>query len=96
SLKYAVQNKPLNHWPAPVVDYLNDSIDAAELISYVMDTAQETEAHTYIGLKLRANHQPEQAKPHFEWVARHGDTRVFEYTLARVLTLHDSVALLAP
>ncbi|WPJ95486.1 tetratricopeptide repeat protein [Coraliomargarita algicola] len=96
ALKYAQHNKPLNQWPSPVIDYLSDSIDAAELISYVTDSAQETEAHTYIGLKLRANHQNEAAKRHFNWVARHGDTRVFEYTLARALNIQNSVALLAP
>jgi tetratricopeptide (TPR) repeat protein len=96
ALKYAVQNKPQNRWPAPVIDYLTDSIDAAELISYVTDTAQETEAHTYIGLKLKADLHEDEAKRHFGWVARHGDTRVFEYTLARALNLQDSVALLAP
>lgn len=96
TLKYAVQNKPLNRWPAPVIDYLADTIDASELISYVMDTAQETEAHTYIGLKLRATNRESEAKKHLEWVARKGDPRVFEYTLARALNLQDSVALLVP
>ncbi len=96
TLKYAVQNKPLNQWPAPVIDYLNDTINTAELISYVMNPAQETEAHTYIGLKLRANAHIGEAKKHLEWVARHGDPRVFEFTLARALNLQDSVALLRP
>ncbi|MGZ0654633.1 tetratricopeptide repeat protein [Coraliomargarita sp. W4R53] len=96
SLRYATQNKPHNRWPAPVIDYLTDTISDDEMISYVTDTAQETEAHTYIGLKLRANNQAQESQLHLEWVARHGDTRVFEYTLARALKLQDSVALLAP
>lgn len=96
TLRYAVHNKPLNVWPAPVVDYLAGSIDAAELISYVQDTAQETEAHTYIGLKLRSAGEEATARKHLEWVARNGDSRVFEYTLARALNLQDSVALLIP
>ncbi|MFT5837200.1 MAG: tetratricopeptide (TPR) repeat protein [Candidatus Azotimanducaceae bacterium] len=96
ALKYAVRNKPLNQWPAPVIDYLTDTINASELISYVTDTAQETEAHTYIGLKLRETDQADEAKKHLEWVGRHGDSRVFEYTLARALNLQDSVALLVP
>jgi tetratricopeptide (TPR) repeat protein len=96
TLLYAAQNKPANIWPAPVIDYLTNSIDANELISFVTDTAQETEAHTYIGLKLRSTQLEDQAKKHLEWVARNGDTRVFEYTLARALNLQDSVALLIP
>lgn len=96
SLKYAVANKPHYSWPTPVIDYLTDNINAAELISYVTDSTQETEAHTYIGLKLRAAGRENEAKPHLEWVAKHGDPRVFEYTLARALNLHDSVALLTP
>jgi len=96
SLKYAVQNKPLNAWPAPVIDYLAGSINASELISFVTDSAHETEAHTYIGLKLRVTGHEQEAKEHLEWVAKHGDSRVFEYTLARALNLHDSVALLIP
>lgn len=94
SLRYAAQNKPANRWPAPIVDYLTDQIDASQLISFVTDSAQETEAHTYIGLKLRANQLEIKAQKHLEWVARNGDARVFEYTLARALNLQDSVALL--
>lgn len=96
TLKYAAQNKPLHSWPGPVIDYLADVIGATELISFVTDTAQETEAHTYIGLKLRAAGLDQDAKKHLDWVSRHGDRRVFEYTLARALNLQDSVALLVP
>tara|TARA_Y200000002_G_scaffold344480_1_gene317727 strand:+ start:1326 stop:2063 length:738 start_codon:yes stop_codon:yes gene_type:complete len=96
SLNYALRNKPLNAWPSPVIDYLAGSIVASELIGYVKDSAQETEAHTYIGLKLRAQGDENAAKKHLEWVARNGDRRVFEYTLARALNLQDSLALLIP
>jgi tetratricopeptide (TPR) repeat protein len=95
TLRYAMQNKPANRWPSPVIDYLGGVIQAPELISFVTDTAQETEAHTYIGLKLRQEGADAQAKRHLDWVARHGDTRVFEYTLARTLNLQDNVALLS-
>lgn len=96
TLKYALHNKPVNRWPAPVIDYLAGTFREPELISYVTDTAQETEAHTYIGLKLRHSDAEAQAKRHLNWVARYGDRRVFEYTLARSLNLRDSVALLTP
>ena len=96
TLKYAAQNKPVNRWPAPVIDYLTGTIGPSALISYVTDTAQETEAHTYIGLKLRATGLDQDSKKHLDWVSQHGDTRVFEYTLARTLNLQDSVALIVP
>ena len=96
SLNYALRNKPFNAWPSPVIDYLAGSIVASELIGYVKDSAQETEAHTYIGLKLRALGDDNAAKKHLEWVAQNGDRRVFEYTLARALNLQDSLALLIP
>jgi tetratricopeptide (TPR) repeat protein len=96
SLNYAVRNKPLNAWPSPVIDYLAGNIVASELIGCVQDSAQETEAHTYIGLKLRDQGDESAAKKHLEWVARNGDRRVFEYTLARALNLQDSLALLLP
>ena len=96
SLNYALRNKPLNAWPSPVIDYLAGSSTESELIGYVQDSAQETEAHTYIGLKLRAEGDEDAAQKHLEWVAQNGDKRVFEYTLARALKIHDSVVLLAP
>lgn len=94
TLRYAAENKPLNQWPSPVVDYLQGTITQNELISYVSDTTQETEAHTYIGLKLRGDGQLDSARKHLSWVAQHGDPRVFEYTLARVLNLREGVALI--
>jgi tetratricopeptide (TPR) repeat protein len=96
SLNYALRNKPINVWPSPVIDYLAGSSTASELIGYVQNSAQETEAHTYIGLKLRAEGDENTAKKHLEWVARNGDNRVFEYTLARALKFQDSVVLLVP
>ena len=96
SLDYALRNKPLNVWPSPVIDYLAGSSTASELIGYVQNSTQETEAHTYIGLKFRAEGDEDAAKKHLEWVARNGDKRVFEYTLARALKFQDSVVLLVP
>ena len=96
TLRYAAENKPLNRWPTPVVDYLQGTLSEAELISFVTDTTQETEAHTYIGLKRRNDGDADVAKKHLSWVAKHGDPRVFEYTLARVLNLRGGVALLNP
>jgi Tfp pilus assembly protein PilF len=97
ALKYARNNKPANNqWPTPVFDYLAGIINAPDLISYVRDTAQETEAHTYIGLQLRSQDKAEVAKMHLDWVAQNGDERVFEHMLARTLVRKqaDKVALL--
>lgn len=96
TLAYAQQNSKADVWPAPVIDYLVGKINHNELISYVIDTAEETEAHTYIGLKLRLDQQSEAAQAHLDWVSSNGDTRVFEYTLARALKLRESVAVLVP
>lgn len=93
TLDYMRKNKPANRWPAPVVDYVSEAITAPEMISFVTDTAEETEAHTYIGLVLRSRGLHEEALKHLGWVSRHGDTRVFEYTLARSLNLQHRVAL---
>lgn len=95
ALNYALRNKPaLNPWPHPVFDFLADKITTADLISHVSNSAEETEAHTYIGLKLRAQDDTVNASRHLDWVAAHGDPRVFEYTLARVLRGHGRVATL--
>lgn len=96
TLIYAQKNRPVNQWPAPIVDYLSGTIDQTSLISYVMDSAQETEAHTYIGLKLKHDEQFEAAQKHLNWVSHHGDPRVFEQTLARTFQLRNNVATLAP
>lgn len=93
TLDYSLRNKPERQWPAPVIDYLAGAIDAPEMISYVTDTAQETEAHTYIGLTLRTKGEREAAARHLDWVSREGDSRVFEYTLARTLNTQHGVAL---
>lgn len=93
TLAYAEKNRS-SVWPSPVIDHLTNRIDANELISFVTDTAEETEAHTYIGLKLKALGDLENSNRHLNWVSRQGDPRVFEYTLARSINLQTSVALL--
>jgi tetratricopeptide (TPR) repeat protein len=92
TLQYANKNKPVNQWPAPVIDYLSEAIDESELISYVTNSAEETEAHTYIGLYLRLLGETSKANQHLQWVSQHGDSQVFEYTLARAINLQTSVA----
>ena len=91
TLSYALQNRP-GAWPTPVVDYLAGQMDASELISQVTNSAEETEAHTYIGLRLKSLGEAERSRRHLSWVARRGDPRVFEYTLARSLNLQLSIA----
>lgn len=85
ALEYALKNRGYD-WPGPVVDYFSGSTDADELISSVKSRAEETEAHTYIGLQLRLQGEVEAASRHLEWVQRQGDPRVFEYTLARAIS----------
>jgi tetratricopeptide (TPR) repeat protein len=92
TLAYANKNKPVNQWPAPVIDYLSEKIGEADLISFVTNPAEETEAHTYIGLYLRLLGETDAADQHLKWVSQNGNPQVFEYTLARALHLQNSVA----
>lgn len=94
TLSYAQSNHDPNLWPAPIIGFLTGKIGQADLISFVMDSTEETEAHTYIGLKLRSENQLAAAGRHLEWVSQHGDQRVFEYTLARAIRFRNSVAVL--
>ncbi|MGK0309348.1 MAG: tetratricopeptide (TPR) repeat protein [Lentimonas sp.] len=94
ALQYASKDKSANKWPAPVIDYLNGKIDEAVLISFVTNLAEETEAHTYIGLYMRLLGETEKANRHLNWVSQHGDSQVFEYTLAKALKLQSDVVLL--
>ncbi|MGB0744772.1 MAG: tetratricopeptide repeat protein, partial [Opitutales bacterium] len=97
TLKYALANKPANNaWPTPVIEFLSGQLSEPQLISYVKDQAQETEAHTYIGLQKRSQGSLEAAEPHLDWAARKGDKRVFEHTLSRTLLASNKVALLEP
>jgi tetratricopeptide (TPR) repeat protein len=97
TLKYAQSNKPPNgSWPTPIFDYLSGRLSGADLISFVTDSAEETEAHTYIGLNLRSQGNHEAAQPHLNWVALKGNDRVFEHTLARTLKAPKKVARRAP
>ena len=91
ALDYAKKNRGYI-WPGPVVDYFSGSMSAAEMISCVTSLAEETEAHTYIGLKLRLLGENVAASRHLDWVGRQGDPRVFEYTLARALYMDDRMA----
>jgi len=95
TLQYANKNKPVNQWPAPVIDYLSEKIGEADLISFVTNTAEETEAHTYIGLYLRLLGETDAADQHLQWVSKNGNSQVFEYTLARALNLQNNVASVA-
>jgi len=93
-LNYAIKNNSFAQWPAPVINYLNNTIDEAGLISSVLNLSEETEAHTYIGLQMRLLGKMDEAERHFSWVRRNGDPKVFEYTLAKVLVPHKDVASL--
>lgn len=95
TLNYAQNNYDPNLWPAPIVDYLAGKINQSDLVSFVMDSTEETEAHTYIGLKMRSEKQLAAADLHLNWVSRNGDSRVFEYTLARAIQFRSSVAELS-
>ena len=94
TLAYMLLNMSNYKWPQPVVLYLSGKIPAAELISFVTNLSQETEAHTYIGMKLNIEGKLEDSKRHLEWVSRKGDSQLFQYTVAKVLNLQNNVVIL--
>ena len=86
TLNYALADDSAENWPAPIIKYAAGAFDADELISHVTSIAEETEAHTYIGLVKRFQGAQTPAINHFNWVARHGNSDVFEYSLAKSLS----------
>ena len=51
----------------------------------MVNSAEETEAHVYIGLRLLYQDDLDQAHKHLQWAADYGDSVVFEHALARSL-----------
>ena len=96
TLDYTLANLPRTGWPLPVLSLIIGKSNAAELISHVRNAAQETEAHTYLGLYWRAKGEHETAQKHLDWVREKGDSSVFEYILARALPQSPSLAALEP
>ncbi|NCG08998.1 MAG: hypothetical protein GWO81_05455 [Verrucomicrobia bacterium] len=96
TLDYTLANLPRTGWPLPVLNFIVGKSSAAELISYVRNAAQETEAHTYLGLYWRAQGEHETARKHLDWVREKGDSSVFEFILARALPQGPSLAALQP
>ncbi len=92
TLAYALSNSRDRNWPQPVIAYLAGKIDAAEMISNVTSLSEETEAHTYIGLKLKISGALSTAKLHFDWVIQSGDSSVFEHTLVCSISMRKSFA----
>lgn len=92
-IQYAKKNTQSNQWPTPVIDYLSGKIDEAEMISFVSNSSEETEAHTYIGLHMRLLGEIEIANRHLGWVSKYGDSQVFEYILAKTLQPQKNVVM---
>ncbi len=96
TLDYTLANLSRTGWPLPVLNFITGKSNTAELISHVRNAAQETEAHTYLGLYWRAQGEQETAQKHLDWVREKGDPSVFEYILARALPQGTSLAALQP
>ena len=94
TLDYSLANLPRTGWPLPVLNFIVGKSNADELISHVRNSAQETEAHTYLGLYWRAKGEHERAQKHLHWVREKGDPSVFEFILARALPKSSSIAML--
>ena len=96
TLDYSLANLPRTGWPLPVLNFIIGKNTAGELISHVRNAAQETEAHTYLGLYWRAQGEHALAQKHLDWVREKGDPTVFEFILARALPEHPAIVSLMP
>jgi tetratricopeptide (TPR) repeat protein len=70
-------------WQETVVRYLAGKLDADAFLAKADGIGEQTEAHAYIGLKLGAAGQREDALTHFEWVASKGLRTYSEYGIAK-------------
>ncbi len=83
SLNFARRSAREAMWPFPVLEFLEGRLTGNDLLASVSNKQEETEARVYLGMQLKQEGRSEAAKLQLDWVARHGDRGVFEYTLAR-------------
>ncbi len=72
-------------WPYPVLRYLKGTLkDKSELLHEAEESDYDsTQAHCFIGLDLVLKGKTEMARPHFEWIVKHGIQNSVEYWIAR-------------
>ena len=70
-------------WPAPVFQYLRGDLKEEGLLALATDNDKMTEARAYIGMSLALAGRLDGARPHLEWVVKHGNREFIEYTLAQ-------------
>ncbi|MFN2492259.1 MAG: tetratricopeptide repeat protein [Pyrinomonadaceae bacterium] len=87
-------------WPYPVLQHLRGELKDADLLALATDTDKMTEARAYVGMSLALWGRLDKARSHLEWVARNGNRKFTEYTLAqaalRRITTGAETAPLAP
>jgi tetratricopeptide (TPR) repeat protein len=87
-------------WPHPVFQYLRGDLKGDDLLASANDNDKMTEARAYLGMSLALAGRPDEARPHLEWVVKHGNRNFIEYNLAqselRRLASGSASGLLAP
>lgn len=69
-------------WPAAVAEFLQGSLPADRLMARANTQAEQTDAHTYIGLRAMLAGHREEALAHFRWVKESGSTLELEFGVA--------------
>lgn len=71
-------------WQYHLLEYLNGTLTADELLAKASDNDKMTEANAYIGLTfVTYKTAQEQAVEHLQWVVDHGNAKFTEYDLAK-------------
>lgn len=81
----ARENTVRDHWPEPIVEYLDGKIDAAELEKQSIGEEQGTESRAFIGVVENLKGDRKSALEALKWVRQYGDSRFYEHAVAVAL-----------
>lgn len=72
-----------SEWPYPILHYLKGDLTNRDLLSFVENSEQEIQAHTYIGLNKRFLKDNDASVKHLIWVQEATFPQSFEVILAK-------------
>ena len=72
-----------SEWPYPILHYLKGDLTNRDLLSFVENSEQEIQAHTYIGLNKRFLKDNDASVKHLIWVQEARFPQSFEVILAK-------------
>ncbi len=76
-----------DHWPEPIVSFLEGKIDSVELEKQSLGEEQGTESRAFIGIIQDLKGDRKAALQALKWVQQYGDARFYEHAVA-VATLN--------